>query len=360
LVGLPAFYNYGVIKMLQLEKLFAHKRLGFFPSPLHKLERLSDLVGREIWAKRDDVSSGLAFGGNKIRKLEWLVADALATGCDTLVSIGGVQSNHTRQVAAAAAACGLKCHTVQEEWAKWPDPIYAKVGNILLTRLMGGVPILSGAGYSTNLKETFFAAIEAVKAQGGKPYAIPAGASDHPLGGLGYVNFADEVRQQEKELGLFFDTIIVATCTGSTQAGMIVGFAAENRQRRVIGIDTAHNFIMTKNAVKKIAYATAELIAERGGTDILLDERHFEINPNYSGPDYGLPSEQTITAIRIAAEYEAMLVDPVYEGKSMAGLIDLCQREELEQNSCILYVHLGGAPALNAYYQTFEKDSLLN
>ncbi len=340
--------------MLTLERYFPRKTLGFFPSPIHKLERLSAYLGYDIWAKRDDVSSGLADGGSKIRKLEWLVADALAQNCDTLVSIGNIQSNHTRQVAAVAAVTGLKCVTVQETWAEWHDPVYDKVGNILLTRLMGGHPILEGNGYSTCKKSTWERAVEDVKRQGGKPYAIPAGASDHQLGGLGYANFADEIARQEEELNCFFDAIILATCTGSTQAGMIVGFAAQEKRRRIIGIDTADDADMTYKAVSKISHCTAELIAAKGGPRINIVDDDIEINPNYSQPGYGLPSEQTIQAIRTAAELEAMITDPVYEGKSMAGLIDLCQKKVFPKDSKILYVHLGGVPAVHAYYQAFE------
>lgn len=341
--------------MLKLDTLFSRKSLGFFPSPIHRLSRMSQELGVEIWAKRDDVSSGLAFGGNKIRKLEWLVADALEKGCDTLVSIGNIQSNHTRQVTAAAAVTGLKCHTIQETWAEWDDPIYDRVGNILLTRLMGGNPIIDGYGYSTSIKNTWEKALDDVRKQGGKPYAIPAGASDHPLGGLGYANFADEVFVQEQQLGLFFDTIILATCTGSTQAGMLVGFAAQAKKRRIIGIDTADNAEMTRRAVTKIAYATTELIASRGGAAINFSEDNIEINPNYSGPAYGLPSQETIDAIRTAAKLEAMMTDPVYEGKSVAGLIDLCKKNEFRRGSNILYVHLGGASAIDAYYRAFDE-----
>lgn len=345
--------------MLKLDALFPRKSLGFFPSPIHKLSRMSDVLGVEIWAKRDDVSSGLAFGGNKIRKLEWLVADAIAKGCDTLVSIGNIQSNHTRQVTAAAAVSGMKSYTIQEVWTEWDDPVYDRVGNILLTRLMGGNPILDGYGYSTCIKNTWEKALEMVREQGGKPYPIPAGGSDHPLGGLGYANFADEVYLQEQQLGVFFDTIIVATCTGSTQAGMVVGFAAQPKKRRIIGIDTADDVAMTRRAVTKIAYATADLILSKGGKKIDLSENEIEINPNYSGPAYGLPSEKTISAIRMAAELEAMLTDPVYEGKSMAGMCDLCQKKEFPSNHKVLYVHLGGAPALNAYYKAFEDPANL-
>ena len=245
---------------LDLDSRFARVRLGFFPSPLHRLNRLSRELGIEVWAKRDDVSSGLAFGGNKVRKLEWLAAEALAQGCDTLVSIGNIQSNHTRQVAAVAAVLGLKCRLVQEEWTKWPDPAYGQVGNILLSRIMGAETVLEGEGYSTAVKPSWERALEQARRQGGRPYAIPAGASDHRLGGLGYANFADELGRQEAELDVFFDTVITASCTGSTQAGMLVGFLAQDRPRRLIGIDTAADTAMTRTAVTKIARATADLV----------------------------------------------------------------------------------------------------
>ncbi len=335
--------------MLNLEDRFPRHKLGFFPSPLHQLPRLSEALGVEVWAKRDDVSSGLAYGGNKVRKLEWLIPDAIAQGCDTLVSIGGVQSNHPRQVAAAAAATGLRCRLVQEEWAPWSDPVYDKVGNILLSRIMGAETVLDGEGYSTEEKETWRRALERVRADGGKPYAIPAGASDHPLGGLGYANFADELVRQEAALDVFFDTVIVATCTGSTQAGMVVGFKAQDRPRRVIGIDTAGRPEMTRAAVTKIARATAEKVGlgrEIGNDDIVIDAR-------FNGPAYGIPDEETLAAIRMAGSLEAMLTDPVYEGKSMAGLIAMARDGELGKGAKVLYAHLGGAPALDAYHAAF-------
>ncbi len=324
--------------------------LAFLPSPIHKLERLSREIGVEVWAKRDDVCSGLAFGGNKIRKLEWLAADALAKGCDTLVSIGNIQSNHTRQVAAVAAVLGLRCRLVQEEWTKWDDPSYTKVGNILLSRILGAETVLEGEGYSTAVKETWARALEEVTEAGGKPYAIPAGASDHPLGGLGYADFTDELARQEEQLELFFDTVVTATCTGSTQAGMVVGFKAQDRPRRLIGIDTAADAEMTRAAVTKIAHATAELVglsSEIRDEDVVIDAR-------FSGPDYGLPDESTIAAIRLTAQLEGMLTDPVYEGKSMAGLIAMARAGEFRPRSRVLYVHLGGAPVLSAYHNAFE------
>ena len=171
---------------------FPRYPLMFGPSPIHRLDRLSEyLEGATVWAKRDDVNSPLAFGGNKIRKLEYLVADALASGCDTLVSIGGVQSNHTRQVAAAAAKTGMKCVLIQESWVDWPDVTYDRVGNILLSRLMGADVRLVRAGFGIGFKESWEKAILEIEDRGGKPYAIPAGASDHPLGGLGFAGWAE-------------------------------------------------------------------------------------------------------------------------------------------------------------------------
>src|SRR6476661_104138 len=180
---------------------FARHPLLFGPSPVHKLERLTThLGGARVWAKRDDCNSGLAFGGNKTRKLEYLVADALSKGCDTLVSIGGVQSNHTRQVAAAAARTGMGCVLVQESWVEWPDVVYDRVGNIQLSRIMGADVRLVQSEFGIGFKESWEQAIADVESAGGKPYAIPAGASDHPLGGLGFASWAMEVERQEAEL----------------------------------------------------------------------------------------------------------------------------------------------------------------
>ena len=334
---------------LDLPNRFPRHPLAFFPSPIHPLPRLSRELGVEVWAKRDDIASGLAFGGNKVRKLEFLAADALAQGCDTLVSIGNIQSNHTRQVAAVAAVLGMRCRLVQEEWTRWDDPVYDKVGNILLSRLMGAETVLEGEGYSTAVKPTWERALEQVRREGGKPYAIPAGASDHPLGGLGYAHFADEVAAQEAAAGIFFDTVVTATCTGSTQAGMVVGFGAQDRRRRLIGIDTAANAAMTRAAVTRIARATAALV----GLNREIRDEEIEIDPRFAGPDYGLPDEPTIAAIRMGARLEAMLTDPVYEGKSLAGLIAMARGGEIPAGAKVLYVHLGGAPALNAYHRAF-------
>jgi 1-aminocyclopropane-1-carboxylate deaminase len=327
--------------------------LVFGPSPVHRLERLErHLGGRvEIWAKRDDCNSGLAYGGNKVRKLEYLAAEALAQGCDTLVSIGGVQSNHTRQVAAVAAKLGLACVLVQEHWVDWTDPVYDKVGNILLSRIMGAEVRLDPAGFDIGIRASWEQALTDVEARGGKPYAIPAGASDHPLGGLGFARWAEEVADQERELDVFFDTVVVCAVTGSTHAGMIAGFAAHQRPRRVLGIDASATVEQTRAQITRIARRTAEAIdLGRPLEDdeiVLLDEWHADT--------YGIPDAKTIDAIRLCARLEGMLTDPVYEGKSMAALIDLVRSGRIEPGSRVLYAHLGGQPALNGYSSVFSS-----
>src|SRR5579862_4944881 len=325
--------------------------LTFGPSPVHRLERLSEHLGGrvEIWAKREDCNSGLAYGGNKVRKLEYLAADALAQGCDTLVSIGGVQSNHTRQVAAVAAHLGLGCVLVQEHWVDWPDVVYDKVGNILLSRLMGADVRLDPAGFDIGIRASWQEALESVRERGGKPYPIPAGASDHPLGGLGFARWADEVADQERELGLFFDTIVVCSVTGSTQAGMVAGFAGQERPRAVLGIDGSATVAQTWEQIARIARATADAISL--GRPLADDE--IVLLDGWHAGTYGIPDAKTIDAIRLCARLEGMITDPVYEGKSMAALIDLVRDGRIAPGSRVLYAHLGGQPALNGYAGAF-------
>jgi 1-aminocyclopropane-1-carboxylate deaminase len=329
---------------------FQRYPLTFGPSPIHPLGRLSDhLGGAEIWAKREDLNSGLAYGGNKTRKLEYFVPEALEQGADTLVSIGGVQSNHTRQVAAVAAKLGLKAVLVQEKWVDWPDSVNDKVGNILLSRIMGADVRLDPSGFGIEYKDSWRNAIEGVKRAGGTPYAIPAGASDHRLGGLGFARWAYEVQKQEEELGIFFDTVVVCTVTGSTHAGMIAGFAGQSRSRRVIGIDASATIDQTRQQVERIARNTAALI----GLGRELSEKEITVLEGWAGDLYGVPVQSTIDAIRLTGSLEGVILDPVYEGKSMAGLIDLVKNGEIAPTSKVLYAHLGGQPALNAYSGIF-------
>ena len=331
-------------------KDFDRYQLTFGPSPIHELPRMTaHLGGAQIWAKREDVNSGLAYGGNKTRKLEYIIPDVLAQGADTLVSIGGVQSNHTRQVAAVAAKLGLKAVLVQEKWVDWDDPVNDKVGNILLSRIMGADVRLNPAGFDIGIRDSWQQAMGDVRAQGGKPYGIPAGASEHPLGGLGFANWADEVAQQEKDLGIFFDTIIVCTVTGSTHAGMIAGFAGQKRERRVIGIDASATLAKTRDQVARITRNTAALI----GLDRAIRDDEITVLDGWAGDLYGIPVESTMEAITLSGQLEGMIIDPVYEGKSMAGLIDLVESREIDSGSNVLYAHLGGQPALNAYSSLF-------
>jgi 1-aminocyclopropane-1-carboxylate deaminase len=331
---------------------FPRHPLTFGPSPIHPLARLTaHLGGASIWAKREDCNSGLAFGGNKTRKLEYLVPDALAQGATHLVSIGGVQSNHTRQVAAVAAHLGLKARLVQESWVDWPDSVNDRVGNILLSRIMGAEVELVEAGFGIGVKSSWEQALNDVRAQGGVPYPIPAGASDHRLGGLGFANWAYEVEQQERALGIFFDTVVVCSVTGSTHAGMIAGFAGQDRPRRVIGIDASARLEETRDQVARIARNTAELI-DLGRP---LREDEITVLEGWAGDHYGIPVDSTLDAIRLTGRLEGMIIDPVYEGKSMAGLIDLVQRGDIGPDSTVLYAHLGGQPALNAYSALFRS-----
>jgi 1-aminocyclopropane-1-carboxylate deaminase len=335
-----------------LEK-FERYPLTFGPTPIEKLNRLSEHLGGsvELYAKREDCNSGLAFGGNKVRKLEYIVPDAISSNADTLVTIGGVQSNHTRQVAAVAAKIGMKCRLVQESWVPFQDAVYDRVGNILMSRVMGAEIDLVDEGFDIGIRKSWERALEDVKAKGGKPYPIPAGASVHKYGGLGFVGFAEEVRAQEEELGFKFDYIIVCTVTGSTHAGMLVGFAKDGRAHKVIGIDASGTIEQTRAQVMDIARNTANLVEL--GRDITDDD--LVLIADYAYPAYGVPSAETNDAIRLAARMEGMMTDPVYEGKSMQGMIDLVRKGYFPAGSKVLYAHLGGVPAINAYSYIYRN-----
>jgi 1-aminocyclopropane-1-carboxylate deaminase len=281
-----------------------------------------------------------------------------------------VQSNHTRQVAGVAAKLGLKVYRkskitvlllmcvqaklVQEHWVDWNDPGYEKVGNIQLSRLMGAAPRLDPSTFGIEHKPTLASLTDEVIAAGGKPYYIPAGASDHPLGGLGFARWAFEVRQQELGLGIFFDTIIVCAVTGSTFAGMIAGFKLlelkhDCPKRRVIGIDASAKPEPTRAQVLRIAKFTA---AKIGLNEDDIKESDVELDERYHDGTYGIPGKQTIEAMKFGANTEGFITDPVYEGKSLAGMMDMVKKGEIKGGK-ILYAHLGGQLALNAYSDLF-------
>lgn len=279
----------------------------------------------------------------------YLASEALSQGCDTLVSIGGIQSNHTRQVSAIAAKLGLKAATVQEHWVDWQDAGYEKVGNIQLSRLMGADVHLDPSTFGIEHKTTLAKLTADIEAKGSKPYYIPAGASDHPLGGLGFARWAFEVEAQEKEMGVFFDTIIVCAVTGSTFAGMIAGFKLAQKlgspPRRIIGVDASGKPQETFDQVLRISKFTAAKIGLSEGD---ITEKDVIMNNDYNAKIYGIPDETTIEAIKFGARTEAFITDPVYEGKSLAGLMGLVKSGEIASGN-VLYAHLGGQLALNAY-----------
>jgi 1-aminocyclopropane-1-carboxylate deaminase len=245
----------------------------------------------------------------------------------------------------------MKCVLVQENWVNYSDAVYDRVGNIEMSRILGAEVRLDPAGFDIAIRPSWEQAMADVREAGGKPFPIPAGCSEHPLGGLGFVGFAEEVRAQESALGFKFDYIVVCSVTGSTQAGMVVGFAADGREQRVIGIDASAKPAATRAQILRIAQHTARLVElgrELTESDIVLDAR-------YGGPEYGLPNEGTLEAIRLCARQEGMLTDPVYEGKSMHGMIDMVRNGQFPPGSRVLYAHLGGVPALNAYSFLFRN-----
>ena len=267
--------------------------------------------------------------------------------CDLLVlgsGAGGLSA------AVTAAHLGLKAVLVQEAWVDWPDSVNDRVGNIMLSRIMGADVRLNDAGFDIGFRKSWEDAIASVEERGGKPYPIPAGASDHVLGGHGFAGWAFEVEDQEKELGFQFDNVIVCSVTGSTQGGMIAGFAHSNRAQDVIGIDASATVQQTWDQIKRIASRTAKLIELGRELDdseiVLLDRWHDGI--------YGVASDHTIEAIRLTASLEGMITDPVYEGKSIAALIDLVKEGYFPKGSRVLYCHLGGQPAINGYTTAFD------
>ena len=325
-------------------------------SPIHPLPRLSAAIpgANHIYAKREDLASPYFPAGNKLRKLEYLLADALAQGATHLVSVGGVQSNHTRQVASAAAAHGLKAVLLIQHWVEWEAPAYHDVGNMQLNHLLGAEVVMSDEGFSVMATTEDTPAVAQIMAKikeaGGKPYWIPAGASDHPLGGLGFARWAFELAAQEREMACFFDTVVVCAVTGSTFAGIIAGFKLLQkrygmRKRRLLGIDASAKPEETFTQVLKIARFTA---AKIGLSESDVTEKDVELVTGFAGPAYGVPDESTLDAIELGARTDAFITDPIYEGKALAGLIGLAKRGELSDNH-ILFAQLGGQVALNAY-----------
>lgn len=291
-------------------------------------------------------------GGNKLRKLEYIIPDAIASGADTLVSIGGVQSNHTRMVTATAAKIGMKCVVIQEKWVPHHDAVYDRVGNILMRRLMGADTRLVDDGFDIGIRKSWEGRDTVREGRRRQALRDPGRRLGAQVWRTGLCRFRRGGGQAGERTRFIFDYIIVCVVTGSTQAGMIVGFAAQDRADRVIGIDASGTLDQTRAQVRRIVDDTADLVSL--GRSVRDDE--IVIKADYAYPAYGVPPEATNDAIRLAARTEAMITDPVYEGKSMQGLVDLTQKDFFPESSRILYAHLGGAPAINGYYSYYFRD----
>lgn len=323
---------------------FPRTRLATLPTPVHPLTRLTDrLNGPELWLKRDDLT-GLAGGGNKTRKLEFLVGDAHQQDADTLVTVGAIQSNHTRQTAAAAARTGLECVLLHNGWAPEPGPYYRDVGNILLSELMGAELFLDETPRGLGQHGQLDALVQHLRDQGRHPYVIPRGGSDHPLGGLGYVACAAEILAQAEQNGVAFDCVVHCTGSGSTQAGLLAGFTVLGAGTRVIGISDDDDHQIKRERVLRLANATLAQL----GTSKRISPRDVDVVVADDRP-YGVASEALLDAIRLFAETEGIIADPVYEGRTIRGLIDLIVRSDPRLGRRVLVLHMGGTPAIHGY-----------
>lgn len=327
--------------MMQLSN-FPRVKLTSLPTPIEKLERLSAHLGNvNIFVKRDDLTN-LAAGGNKVRKLEFLIGDAIAKGADTVITQGAVQSNHVRQTVAAASKFGLKCRAILERRIQNTAERYEKTSNILLDNLFG-IDSLRFVPVNTNMDKELEIEAEQVRNSGGKPYIIPGGGSN-ALGSLGYVNAAVEILNQANESNIFFDHVVVTSGSSGTHAGLVAGFSALNSGIDVVGISISRK----KDAQEKKIKDEADKIAEFISIPKVTDEK-IKVNSDYVGAGYGILTEGALEAISLCAKYEGILLDPVYTGKAFAGLIGLIRSGYFKQGANVLFMHTGGAMGLFAY-----------
>ncbi len=325
-------------------------RVRLFPSstPLEFLPNLSrHLGGPDIWIKRDDCTV-VATGGNKVRKLEFLVGEAKALGADHLVTQGAVQSNHVRQTAAVAKRFGMKCTALLEHRIDTNDRDYLNSGNVLLDRLFDCAIEYPPGGTDMNAEAE--AKGEQLRAAGEKPYVIPGGGSNR-VGAQGYVSCAQELMQQADEQGLKIDRIVTATGSAGTQAGLVVGLEGMNAGVPVLGIGVRQPKDRQETSVHRLAAATADYVGVRGG----IARSAVVANCDYVGPGYGQPTPGMIEAVTMLARLEGVLLDPVYSGKAMAGLIDLIRKGEIHRRETVVFLHTGGAVGLFGYVGVFEQ-----
>ncbi len=325
---------------MSLQNLTRCPRLEFIgaPTPLEYLPRFSDYVGRDIFIKRDDVTP-MAMGGNKLRKLEFLAADALREGADTLITAGAIQSNHVRQTAAVAAKLGLQCVALLENPIGTRAENYLTNGNRLLLDLFNvQVEMVDALTDPTAQLDELATRLEA---QGFRPYVIPVGGSN-ALGALGYVESALEIAQQ-CEGAVSLSSVVVASGSAGTHAGLAVGLEQLMPEVELIGVTVSRSVADQKPKVVTLQQAVAEQLALKAKADILLWDDYF-------APGYGTPNEEGMEAVKLLARLEGILLDPVYTGKAMAGLIDGITQKRFKDEGPILFVHTGGAPALFAYH----------
>ena len=323
--------------------------LAHLPTPLEKLDRLSrELGGPEIWIKRDDCT-GLSTGGNKTRKLEFLMAEAQAMKADMVMTQGATQSNHARQTAAFAAKLGMACHILLEDRTGSNDANYNRNGNVLLDHLHGATTSKRAGGLDMHAEMETVA--ERMRAEGRKVYVIPGGGSN-PTGALGYVNCAFELLSQANDRGLVIDHIVTATGSAGTQAGLVAGLKAINASIPLLGIGVRAPKEKQEENVFKLAVATAEKLGCPG----VVSRADVVADSDYVGSGYGIPREDTLEAIRMFAQLEGILLDPVYSAKGAAGLIDYCRKGKFKKGERIVFLHTGGSAALFGYDSSFTAD----
>ncbi|MNZ56123.1 D-cysteine desulfhydrase [compost metagenome] len=320
---------------------FPRLELAGGPTPLEKLQRLSSHLGRDIWVKRDDTTP-FALGGNKVRKLEFLAADALRAGADTLVTAGAIQSNHVRQTAAVAARLGLGCVALLENPIGTTDANYLSNGNRLLLDLFGAqVELVDNLD---NADELLQATGERLRSEGRKPYLVPIGGSN-ALGALGYVRAGLELAEQIQASCQRFAAVVLASGSAGTHAGLAVALAEALPETRIVGVTVSRTEAAQRPKVEGLAQRTAELLGHALPASFAI-----ELWDEYFGPRYGEPNSGTLDAVRLLASQEGLLLDPVYTGKAMAGLLDGIVRQRFTEDGPLLFLHTGGSPALFAYH----------
>ena len=332
---------------------FPKVRLGHLPTPLEPMDRLSEILGGpRLWVKRDDCT-GLSSGGNKTRKLEFLMADAQSKGADTIITQGATQSNHARQTTAAAAKLGMECHILLEDRTGSNDNNYILNGNVLLDRLHGASVSKRSGGTDMNLEMQDFA--DALIEKGKKPYIIPGGGSN-PIGALGYVNCARELTEQASEIGLKIDALVHATGSAGTQAGLVTGLAAIQSSIHLLGIGVR----APKDKQEQMVFDLAQKTADYLDTGIEIERDKVRAICDYVGAGYGLPTDGMIKAVKLLAQSEGLLFDPVYSGKGLDGLTDQIKKGYFAGMDNVVFLHTGGSAALFGYPETFELPGYAN